>query len=274
MFSHIMVGSNDIARSKKFYDAVFTAMGGKPGEQDAKGRLRYVHNGGEHCVVELLRSGHVVAADHDVAEHSALSPFCGLKGGEQITVCARRKGPGFRPSSAAQTVICSPPFRPQKGESECSAASWSAATTSPDRRSSTTAVFTAIVRVAQPALGVLLSSLTHGGEHCVVELLRSGDVVAADHDVAEHSALSPFCGLKGGEQITVCARRKGPGFRPSSAQRLVSVQRARQRPPGNGTSTTPAACAWVESPGPGAGRESRHQPTGVDDGGIGRHVLT
>ena len=28
MFSHIMVGSNDIARSKKFYDALFTAMGG------------------------------------------------------------------------------------------------------------------------------------------------------------------------------------------------------------------------------------------------------
>ena len=27
MFSHIMVGSNDIARSKKFYDAVFGAMG-------------------------------------------------------------------------------------------------------------------------------------------------------------------------------------------------------------------------------------------------------
>ena len=27
MFSHIMVGSNDIARSKKFYDALFTTIG-------------------------------------------------------------------------------------------------------------------------------------------------------------------------------------------------------------------------------------------------------
>ena len=26
MFSHIMIGSNDIARSKKFYDTVFVAM--------------------------------------------------------------------------------------------------------------------------------------------------------------------------------------------------------------------------------------------------------
>ena len=46
MFSHIMVGSNDIERSKKFYDAVFGAMGAKPGTVDAKGRLAYSHNGG------------------------------------------------------------------------------------------------------------------------------------------------------------------------------------------------------------------------------------
>jgi len=46
MFSHVMVGSNDIARSKKFYDALFAAVGGKPGSQDAKGRLIYAHNGG------------------------------------------------------------------------------------------------------------------------------------------------------------------------------------------------------------------------------------
>jgi catechol 2,3-dioxygenase-like lactoylglutathione lyase family enzyme len=41
-----MVGSTDINRSKKFYDALFGAMGGKPGVQDPKGRLLYMHNGG------------------------------------------------------------------------------------------------------------------------------------------------------------------------------------------------------------------------------------
>ena len=46
MFSHVMVGSNDIARSKKFYDALFGAVGGKTGVEDAKGRLIYIHNGG------------------------------------------------------------------------------------------------------------------------------------------------------------------------------------------------------------------------------------
>jgi catechol 2,3-dioxygenase-like lactoylglutathione lyase family enzyme len=50
MFSHIMVGSNDTARSKKFYDALFAAMGGQPGTQDPRGRLAYAHNGGRFMV--------------------------------------------------------------------------------------------------------------------------------------------------------------------------------------------------------------------------------
>jgi hypothetical protein len=39
MFSHIMIGSNDIAPSKKFYDALFVAMGGNLGVGYARGRL-------------------------------------------------------------------------------------------------------------------------------------------------------------------------------------------------------------------------------------------
>ena len=46
MYSHNMVGSNDIERSKTFYDAVFKAIGGKEGIKDDKGRLIYMHNGG------------------------------------------------------------------------------------------------------------------------------------------------------------------------------------------------------------------------------------
>jgi hypothetical protein len=34
-----MVGSNDLARSKKFYDSLFVAMGGKPNDKDARRRL-------------------------------------------------------------------------------------------------------------------------------------------------------------------------------------------------------------------------------------------
>jgi len=50
MFSHVMVGSDDIARSKKFYDALFVAMGGQPGTEDARGRLVYAHSGGRFMV--------------------------------------------------------------------------------------------------------------------------------------------------------------------------------------------------------------------------------
>ena len=50
MFSHMMVGSNDIDRSKKFYDSIFGAIGGKPGKTDDRGRLIYVHNGGVFMV--------------------------------------------------------------------------------------------------------------------------------------------------------------------------------------------------------------------------------
>jgi len=45
MFSHMTIGSNDIPRAKIFYDALFAAIGGKPGSTDPKGRAIYVHNG-------------------------------------------------------------------------------------------------------------------------------------------------------------------------------------------------------------------------------------
>jgi catechol 2,3-dioxygenase-like lactoylglutathione lyase family enzyme len=45
MYSHMMVGSNDIDRSKKFYDGLFAAIGGKPGITDPMGRLIYMRNG-------------------------------------------------------------------------------------------------------------------------------------------------------------------------------------------------------------------------------------
>jgi hypothetical protein len=46
----IIVGSNDIVKSKKFYDALFVAMGAQPGVEDVRGRLSYTHNGGRFMV--------------------------------------------------------------------------------------------------------------------------------------------------------------------------------------------------------------------------------
>ena len=41
MFSHVMIGANDIQQSKIFYDAILAEMGHKPGVIDDKGRGFY-----------------------------------------------------------------------------------------------------------------------------------------------------------------------------------------------------------------------------------------
>ena len=41
MFSHIMLGANDIDASKTFYDAILGVVGCKPGVIDPKGRCLY-----------------------------------------------------------------------------------------------------------------------------------------------------------------------------------------------------------------------------------------
>ncbi len=57
MFSHQTLGSNDIARSRRFYDALFAAMGGAPGVIDGKGRLVYTHDGGRLIVTRPVDGG-------------------------------------------------------------------------------------------------------------------------------------------------------------------------------------------------------------------------
>ncbi|MFT5887277.1 MAG: catechol 2,3-dioxygenase-like lactoylglutathione lyase family enzyme [Zhongshania sp.] len=41
MFSHIMIGANDVQASKKFYDAILATMGHEPGVIDERGRCFY-----------------------------------------------------------------------------------------------------------------------------------------------------------------------------------------------------------------------------------------
>lgn len=46
MFSHVMLGANDIQESKKFYDAIMEVLGYKPGVIDEKGRCFYFSDTG------------------------------------------------------------------------------------------------------------------------------------------------------------------------------------------------------------------------------------
>ncbi|WP_313392374.1 VOC family protein [Sphingobium yanoikuyae] len=54
MFSHVMVGSNDLDVSRAFYDALFGVVGGKPAMQDDKGRLIYMHDGALFMVTKPI----------------------------------------------------------------------------------------------------------------------------------------------------------------------------------------------------------------------------
>jgi len=58
MFNHIMIGSNDIERSKQFYDAVLGAMGAGDAirNEAPTGHVRYfyLHDGNAFCISEPI----------------------------------------------------------------------------------------------------------------------------------------------------------------------------------------------------------------------------
>ena len=67
MFNHIMLGSNDIERSKRFYDAVLGLLGaGEPLRNVANSghvRLFYRHDGNTLCVTEPINDEPATAAN-------------------------------------------------------------------------------------------------------------------------------------------------------------------------------------------------------------------
>ena len=63
MFSHIMVGANDIEASKKFYDAVLGALGVPKGTQDDKGRVFYITPTGIFAITKPIDGGKASGAN-------------------------------------------------------------------------------------------------------------------------------------------------------------------------------------------------------------------
>lgn len=54
MFTHVMVGSNNIEQSKQFYDAIMVAIGYEPGAMDRKGRCMYVTDDGVFAITKPI----------------------------------------------------------------------------------------------------------------------------------------------------------------------------------------------------------------------------
>lgn len=111
MFTHVMIGSNDLERAKRFYDATFVALGGKRGEMDAGGRLVYLHEDSRLMITRPINGEPATAAnggtigilagsaDHVVAWHAAGVAH----GGESV-----ESPPSARPSGAFVAYLRDP----------------------------------------------------------------------------------------------------------------------------------------------------------------------
>lgn len=78
MFNHIMLGSNDIDRSQRFYDAVLGVLGAAAAtrNQAASGqwRLFYRHDGGTFALTEPLNGQPATAANGGTIGFKCQSP--------------------------------------------------------------------------------------------------------------------------------------------------------------------------------------------------------
>ena len=78
MFSHVMVGSSDIERSKRFYDAVLGVLGaGEPlRNQNSTGQIRlfYRHDGSSFCVSEPIDGESATSANGGTIGFKCCSP--------------------------------------------------------------------------------------------------------------------------------------------------------------------------------------------------------
>jgi catechol 2,3-dioxygenase-like lactoylglutathione lyase family enzyme len=63
MFSHVMVGANDLDASRKFYDAVLSAIGLPSGVTDEKGRIFYLSPTGVFCITQPINGASATAAN-------------------------------------------------------------------------------------------------------------------------------------------------------------------------------------------------------------------
>jgi catechol 2,3-dioxygenase-like lactoylglutathione lyase family enzyme len=74
MFSHIMLGTNDLEASKAFYDATLGALGHKPGFADPKGRVFWMTPSGIFSVSIPIDGNPATCANGGTVGFAAASP--------------------------------------------------------------------------------------------------------------------------------------------------------------------------------------------------------
>lgn len=102
MYSHVMVGGNDVQASKRFYDAVLGALGHKPGVMDDQGRCFYMTETGIFAITPPINGEAATHGNGSTIGFAAASPdaadawhAAGVANGG--TTC--EEPPGERPGS-------------------------------------------------------------------------------------------------------------------------------------------------------------------------------
>jgi catechol 2,3-dioxygenase-like lactoylglutathione lyase family enzyme len=74
MFSHIMLGANDLAASKRFYDATLAALGHGPGFADPKGRVFWMTPAGTFAITTPIDGTPATCANGGTVGFAAATP--------------------------------------------------------------------------------------------------------------------------------------------------------------------------------------------------------
>lgn len=74
MFSHVIVGADDIEVSRKFYDATLACLGVSPGKLDEKGRLFYRSSAGLFGITKPIDGRPASTANGSTIGFAAASP--------------------------------------------------------------------------------------------------------------------------------------------------------------------------------------------------------
>jgi catechol 2,3-dioxygenase-like lactoylglutathione lyase family enzyme len=74
MFSHVMLGADDIDAAKAFYDAALGALGARPGMLDPRGRVMYINGGSIFIVTKPIDGQPASCANGGTIGFAAASP--------------------------------------------------------------------------------------------------------------------------------------------------------------------------------------------------------
>ena len=74
MFSHVMVGANNVEESKQFYDAILGALGHGPGVMDDQGRCFYFTDTGMFAITQPIDGEPATHGNGSTVGFAAASP--------------------------------------------------------------------------------------------------------------------------------------------------------------------------------------------------------